>query len=199
MTGRPCPVPCAHPSPRRSCPSRPPAQIGPLPVLVFLAVGTLGAVLLAGSLVRGEFLGDLVERIAHRTLPPWLTGMFCGTLLAGFGYSAALYSNLQFPLGLDIVLGLLSAGAVAAVVSLIGHLIEQGRIPEPRRAEHHLTGRTGHVVTTIPVDGQGAVSVVVAGRLVKIRARAPQELPAGTPVTVIDMADHVADVEPIAS
>lgn len=168
-------------------------------MLVFLAIGTLGAVLLAASFVRGEFLGELVERVGRRALPPWLTGTLCGAMLAGFGYSAAAFSTLMFPPVLTVTLGLLSAAAVTAVVILVGQLVAHGKIPEPRGATHQLAGRTGHVVTPIPVDGQGAVSVVVAGRLVKIRARATQELPAGTAVTVLDVADHVAEVERIAS
>ena len=47
-----------------------------------------------------------------------------------------------------------------------------------------LPGRVGTVISAIPEGGFGEVSVMVAGHITKLNARAATALPAGTPVTV---------------
>ena len=47
-----------------------------------------------------------------------------------------------------------------------------------------LPGQPGTVISAIPEGGLGEVSIVVAGHITKLNARAATALPSGTPVTV---------------
>jgi membrane protein implicated in regulation of membrane protease activity len=142
----------------------------------FLVIGGIGVVLLLVSLVGGDLL-DGVD----------LGGdLFSGAALAGFlgafGFAGALASGAAGT-GVGIVAGLVSGVVVGGLVGYATARLRRGGDEATVRSAD-LAGHDGTVISAIPEGGLGEVSVVIAGHITKLNARASTALPSGTPVTV---------------
>ena len=143
----------------------------------FLVIGGIGVVLLLVSLVGGDVL-DGVD----------LGGdLFSGAALAGFlgafGFAGALAAGATDDTGIGIVVGLVSGVVVGGLVGYATARLRRGGDEATVRSSD-LPGQHGTVISAIPEGGLGEVSIVVAGHITKLNARAATALPSGSPVTV---------------
>lgn len=147
-------------------------------MIAFLVIGGVGILLLLVSLVAGDVLdgaldfgGDLVS----------------GTALAGFlgafGFAGALAFDASRSVTVGIVVGLLVGVVAGLVVGWASSRLRRGGDEGTVRTAD-LPGREGAVVSAIPEGGLGEVSIVVAGHITKLNARAATALSPGTPIRV---------------
>ncbi len=145
-----------------------------------LAVGGLTALLL-GTLLDGVLdLSGLVPDGGWFSLPA------IGGFFAVLGFTGILCTSLGLPTAAALAIGLL-AGALAAfgVLRLTGLLRRDGT--EGATSREQLVGLTATVVSDVPVDGYGEVSVVLAGTSSKFTARSEgTAIPRGTDVLVLE-------------
>jgi hypothetical protein len=148
-------------------------------VVAFIVIGVVGLALLALSLVAGEVLDGALDGLGG----DWLSGAAVAGFLAAFGFGGALALNAGTGTGVATLVGL-GAGAAAGGVAgwLTSTLSKDDGDATPRSAD--LTGREGTVISAVPSDGYGEVSVVVSGHITKLNARAVEPLAVGTPVRV---------------
>lgn len=146
-------------------------------VFTFLIIGGIGILLLLISLVVGDFLDSF----------DFGGDLFSGAALAGFlgafGFAGAITHDLQDSLGLSMAVGLAAGVAIGAAVGWASLQLKKGG-DEANVRTGDLTGQEATVVSPIPEDGFGEVSIVVSGHITKLHARAAAGLSAGTPVTI---------------
>lgn len=152
----------------------------------FIVIGTVGLALLLLSVVAGEFLDGLFEAIESDLF----SGTAIGAFLAAFG-SVGLLVVQPLGMGVAIVAGLVGGLLIGGGVIWISRVLRQGGDEDTVRTAT-LAGKQGAVVTDIPADGFGQVSVTVAGHITRLSARASVPLPAGTQVTVTDVLSSTA-------
>ena len=147
-------------------------------MVAFLVIGGVGVLLLLVSLVAGDVLDGVFD---------FGGDLFSGSALAGFlgafGFAGALAFDATGSSGAGIGVGLASGIAVGALVGWVTLRLRRGG-DEANVRSGDLPGRVGTVISAIPDGGFGEVSVMVAGHITKLNARAATALPAGTPVTV---------------
>ena len=143
----------------------------------FLVIGALGLGILVTSLVVGDLL-DLPDGFGGDVLS---TAAIAG-FLAAFGFGAALGLDALGTAAASVV----GVGAGVAAGGLAGWLTKalsaDRTDPTPRPVD--LVGLRGTVVSAVPSEGYGEVSIVVRGHLTKLNARSEEPLAAGTAVTV---------------
>ncbi|MFW6598199.1 NfeD family protein [Propionibacteriaceae bacterium Y2011] len=146
----------------------------------FLIIGAVGILFLLASIVLGDVFDGVFEGIGG--------DIFSGAAVAGFlgafGFSGALVlSALPDQLIVAIIVGLVVGLAVGAGVGWITLKLRN------TGGEHNvntatLVDSTGTVISDIPAEGYGEVSLVAAGHITKLNARSSVPLSAGTPVKV---------------
>jgi membrane protein implicated in regulation of membrane protease activity len=162
-------------------------------VTVFLVLGALGVVLLLVALVLGDVLDGALEGLS--------AGFFSTEALAGFlgalGFGGAIALDATGSTSLAVVIGLVLGallGAAAAKASRFLH--GTGETDTVRTAD--MVEKIGRVVSAIPEDGFGTVSISVGGHLTRLNARSSVAVPAGTEVSVTQVISPTAvQVEPL--
>lgn len=161
----------------------------------FLLLGVAGLVLLLATLL----LGDLVDGLGEGFGPDWLSGTAVAAFLAAVGFAGAL--ALQGGLGTPAATGVgVGAGAAAAVLVglLTRALTRDGDDVTPRSGA--LLGARATVVSDVPADGYGTVSLVVAGHPTRLNARSGTGLRTGTQVVVSAVLSSTAvQVDPLTA
>ncbi len=160
---------------------------------VFLAVGAAGVVLLLVALVVGDVLDGALEGLS--------AGFFSTEALAGFlgalGFGGAIALDITGSTSVAVVVGLVLGvllGAVAAKASAFLH--GDGETDTVRTAD--MVEKIGQVVSAIPEDGFGVVSISVAGHITRLNARSSGAVPAGTTVSVTaTLSPTAVQVEPL--
>lgn len=160
--------------------------------VAFLAVGSLGIVVLLLSMVVGEigeFGGDADGPFSVPAI---------AALLGGVGFGGAAATGLlpaTLPSGLSALLSAL-AGLVVAVPLAWGAVRLSRALRDMPTQEtltrHHLAGSQGVVVSAVPAGGFGEVRLALAGQPLKFAARSDVALPAGTPVYVVEALSETA-------
>lgn len=163
----------------------------------FLAIGGIGLGLLLVSLVVGEVFDGVLEAL-DADGGGWLSTPVIGSFLAAFGFGGAL---TMYGTGVGIpggaLAGLLSGAAVGGVAVVVTRQLMHMPTDQSMRTGD-LVGRRATVVTPIPEDGYGEISVSHLGQTMKYNARAQQAVPFGTPVEVTAVISSSALlVEPI--
>lgn len=148
-------------------------------MVAFLVIGGIGILLLLVSLVAGEVFDGLFESIGGDLL----SGGAVAGFLAALGFVGALILGATDSSGLAIVGGLLAGIAMGALAGWGTKLLSKGGDDATVRSSS-LVGHPGTVISAIPAEGYGQVSVVVAGHITQLNARAAEALPAGTAVVV---------------
>jgi len=162
-------------------------------VTVFLVVGALGVVLLLVALLVGDVLDGALEGLS--------AGFFSTEALAGFlgalGFGGAIALDITGSTSVAVVVGLVLGvllGAVAAKASAFLH--GDGETDTVRTAD--MVEKIGQVVSAIPEDGFGVVSISVAGHITRLNARSSGAVPAGTTVSVTaTLSPTAVQVEPL--
>jgi membrane protein implicated in regulation of membrane protease activity len=151
--------------------------------IIYLAIGIGGTVLVAVSLL----LGDIFEGLFGVGDGG---GAFSLPVLAGFmgcfGYAGAITASVANDnaavLGALVGVGVAIPGALG-ISRLLNSLMRQ--TDETPTATDYV-GTTGIVITAIPANKYGEVSIALGGHPRKVSALATTALPAGTKVTVIE-------------
>lgn len=161
---------------------------------VFLVIGSVGVLFLLASLVLGDFFDGVFDGIGG----DMFSGAALGGFLGVFGFVGALVLAISpDSLVVAILSGLVAGFAVGAAVGWVTMKLKS------TGGEHNVTaggllGLTGSVVSDIPADGYGQVSVVSNGHITKLNARSSTPMSAGTPVkvtavlsaTAVEVAPH---------
>lgn len=147
---------------------------------VFLTIGGVGLVLLVLALVVGDHVDGVLNVL---DAGEWFTGAGLAGFLGALGFVGALILGLTDNPAVAIAAGAVAGLAVGAAVAWVTvRLRHAGTGSAPNRAS--LIGRTGVVVSDIPLDGLGEIRV--AGSLDKVHARANRPIPAGTEVWIVE-------------
>lgn len=150
---------------------------------VFLSIGVAGIVLLLLAIVVGDHFDGIFDALGGGD---WFTGAGLAGFLGAFGFAGAFALSTTNNSTAAVIVGLLTGLVVGAAVAWVTiKLRHSGEGVTPRTDE--LIGQQGTVVTDIPSDGYGEVGLVNRGHITKVNARAPEPIPAGTPVTVTDI------------
>lgn len=141
-------------------------------------IGCVGIALLIFSIVLGDLLDGLFDIGSDLFSSAAMAGF-----LGAFGFAGALgldaTDNVTAAVGIGVAAGLV-VGAGAGWASM---KLKQGG-DESNVRTGNLTGTPATVLSAIPADGYGEITVVVAGHITKLNARSAEPLPSGTPVTI---------------
>ncbi len=136
------------------------------------------------SLVIGEIFDGLLESFNFDGAGV-ASGPVIGSFLAAFGFGAALTMySAGTGAGVSALAGLGAGLAVGAAALAITHNLMNMPTDAPMRSAD-LVGSVGTVVTPIPEDGIGEISLVHRGQPMKLTARSSQPIVAGIAVTVV--------------
>jgi len=153
-------------------------------VVGYIIIGSVGLAILVVSLLVGEIFEGILDAFDLDGGAGILSTPVIGSFLAAFGFGAALimYATNAGP-GVGAVGGLASGAVVGGIAMVMVRSLMNMPTDEPVRTSG-LVGHAGTVVTRIPQDGLGEVTVVYAGQYMKLSARAAEPIPAGVPVVV---------------
>jgi len=150
-------------------------------VTAFIVIGAVGLALVVLSLLLGEVFDGLLDIDVGG-------GMFSapvlGSFLASFGFGAAL---IVYSTGVSGALGAVGGLVSGLVVGGIALVMMRSLVNMPTDetvSTSGLTGEPGIVITSIPQDGFGEVTIRHHGSQHKYNARALEPIPAGAPVRV---------------
>jgi membrane protein implicated in regulation of membrane protease activity len=165
---------------------------------VFLAIGGVGFLFLAVSLVFGEIFDHLGGGFDH--FDHGGPGLFSGRVMAvfitafgGFGAVATHYGLSPLPAcGVGFASGLVFGGAIYAFARF---LFDQQATSEVRSSD--LAGQTARVVVTIPAAGIGQIRCRIGEELVDkvARSRDGESIPEGTPVLIDEVLGETVIVK----
>jgi hypothetical protein len=165
-----------------------------------IVLGVLGLVVVCAGLLLGDLLDGAVDVVVPGDVAPGVTPAV-GAAVSAFGFGGALAlrgADLAPPLALALA----AAGALA--VGGVAFALARAVVGEPSAAPSgtDLYGVFGSLVTPVPANGYGEMTVVVHGTRRKLAARAEQPLSAGTPVYVLEVLSEtsvlVAPADPLA-
>lgn len=150
----------------------------------FLVIGGVGLAVVLAALLLGDLLDGVFEAIDLDAGSGILSAPVLGSFLGAFGFGAALIMYATgVGAGLGALGGLVSGLAVGgAALMLTRSLINMPTDPSMDSAD--LVGTLGTVITRIPVDGFGEVTIRHLGQVQKLAARSAEPVAAGTTVMV---------------
>lgn len=156
-------------------------------MLGFLIIGVVGLVILLLSLVLGEILEGVFSAFDLELGGGVFSTPVIGSFLAAFGFGAAV---TMYAAGLGATGGAFSGLLSGVAVGGLALLLTRSLINMPTDhtpAASDVVGARGTVVTAIPADGYGEVSLRSAGQVAKRNARGTEPMPAGQAVEVVDV------------
>jgi membrane protein implicated in regulation of membrane protease activity len=145
----------------------------------YLVIGGIGVALLVFSLVVGELFDGLFDAFGSDLL----SGASLAAFLGALGFVGALVFGSTGSHGWATAAGLGAGLVVGAGAGWLSAALNRGGDESTVRSSS-LAGRDATVVSAVPAEGYGEISVVVNGHITKLNARAGEALPAGTPVTI---------------
>jgi hypothetical protein len=162
-------------------------------VSIFIVIGVVGLILLVASLVLGDVLDGLTD-VFDLDAGGYLSGPAIGAFLGAFGFGAALIDyNTDLGTGASAVGGLVIGAAIGGVVGLTTRTLMHLPTDASVRAAD-LVGARATVITRIPENGYGEVTLVQAGQLMKLAARADGTVREGVEVTVTSVLSSTSVV-----
>jgi hypothetical protein len=160
---------------------------------LFVVVGVAGLALLLVALVAGEVLDGLLDGLGGG----WFSGAVVGGFISAFGFGAALAEATGAGTGVVVAVGVAAGAVVGGFAGWLTRTVRSGGTDSTPRT-HDAVGLDGTVVSGIPVDGYGTISVRIGGHLVRYNARAELPLEPGTPIHVTGVLSPTAvDVAPL--
>ena len=149
-------------------------------MLAFLIIGGIGIVLLLIAVIIGDALGGALDSIGIGA--DWVTGAVAG-FLGAFGFAGALALSLTDSTLIAAIVGVVAGAGFGALAAWGTRQLQSGGDDSTVRSSA-LVGVTGTVISAIPEQGYGEISVVVAGHLTKLNARCAEPVPSGHAVIV---------------
>lgn len=145
---------------------------------LFLVIGGIGILLLLITLVLGDVLDGVLDFGGDL-----ISGPALAAFLGAFGFGGALALGAGASMGVAIAVGLAVGALLGAGAGFVSAQLHKGG-DESNVRTASLVGRDASVVTAIPESGFGTVSIVAAGHITSLNARAQEAIPAGTPVII---------------
>lgn len=154
----------------------------------FIVIGVVGLAIVLASLLLGDILEGLFDAFDADFGHGVFSAPVIGSFLAAFGFGAALVMTATgIGAAGGALAGLASGGVIGALALLMTRsLMHMPTDPTMRSAD--LVGSTGVVITPIPAEGLGEVSLTYAGQITKLSARASAPISSGTTVVVTQVA-----------
>ncbi|GAB3703097.1 NfeD family protein [Mariniluteicoccus flavus] len=152
----------------------------------FLIIGGIGLAILVVSLFAGEVLdtGDLLGSDIFSIAS-------IAAFVAAFGFTAAATDTLTTLPALPFLAGALGGAAFSALTIWLTRHLKNSRTDATITADS-LVGHEGRVLTAIPADGFGQVTLRLAGQRLTYSARAATALDSGTRVWVSQVLSPTA-------
>jgi membrane-bound ClpP family serine protease len=145
----------------------------------FLVIGIVGLVLVGISLVLGDIFDGVLDALAGDVFSSAVIGGF----VSAFGFGAALMQGIGTPAVVSVPVGIAAGVAVGWLAWWLTKLVKDGGSDGTLTPEDAL-GRSGRVVTGIPVDGFGTIRLMIGGHSVQLNAKAEAPIGQGTEVHV---------------
>ena len=150
----------------------------------FLIIGAVGLGVVLITLVLGDLLDGVFEAFDADIGGGVFSAPVVGSFLAAFGFGAAL---IMYATGVGAAAGALGGLASGAVIGGVALFFTRSLMNMPTDDSmdtNDLVGQPGTVITRIPAEGLGEVTIRHLGQQHKKYARAAQPVPAGTAVVV---------------
>lgn len=154
---------------------------------VFLVLGVAGLALLLVSLVLGDVLDGAFDALAGDVFSTAVIGAF----VSATGFGGALGEAVGLPTAGSVAVGLVAGAGFAWVAAWLTRLVRGGGSDATVSTDDAL-GHAGRVVSAIPAEGYGSVSVFVGGHTLRLNARAGVPIEAGTEVHVTEVISPTA-------
>jgi membrane protein implicated in regulation of membrane protease activity len=145
----------------------------------YLVIGGIGVALLVVSLVVGEVFEGVFDSLGGDLV----SGASLAAFLGALGFVGALTYGATDSHGWATAAGLGAGAVIGTGAGFLTRALNRDGGDSTVRSSS-LAGRDATVVSAVPEDGYGEVSVVVSGHITKLNARSEAALPAGTPVTI---------------
>jgi hypothetical protein len=174
--------------------------VGGNAVTAFIVIGAVGLAIVLLTLLLGEIFEGVFGALDVDAGGGVFSAPVIGSFLAAFGFGAAL---IMFATGVGATVGALGGLASGAVVGGFALLLMRNLINMPTDqtvTTRGLEGQRAVVITPIPADGYGEVTIRHHGEQRKYNARASQAMKVGTQaeVTAVLSASAVV-VAPLTS
>ncbi len=150
----------------------------------FLVIGAVGLAIIVLSLVVGGVLDGLFGLFDVDVGGGVFSAPVLGSFLAAFGFGAAL---IMFSTGGNATIGALGGVASGGVIGAIALVMMRTLMDMPTDetvTTQGLEGTAAIVITPIPADGYGEVTIRHHGEQRKYNARSDRALPIGARVRV---------------
>ena len=156
---------------------------------VFLIIGAVGVALVLMALVVGDVLDGLFHFDALGTDLFSLSSIaaFVGAFGFGGAIGLALLDNTFFA----SLVGIVTGGAAAFGAYKVTQALKSGESAASFRPDS-MIGHTGRVITAIPADGFGEITLSVAGHVRKFSAKSALPVEAGAEVWVSGIVSPTA-------
>ncbi len=160
----------------------------------FVVIGSLGLLMVVGSLVLGDLLEGAFESLDIDAGGGAFSTPVLGSFLAAFGFGAVLVrTSSDAGPGVAAVGGAAGGLVMGAVALWITRSLMHMATDDPVRT-NDVVGKTAVVVSAIPAGGLGEVSLVHLGQRLKYSARAAAAIPFGCEVVVIAVTSSASVV-----
>ncbi|GAA1139814.1 hypothetical protein [Nocardioides aquiterrae] len=154
---------------------------------VFVVIGVCGLVLLAVSLL----LGDLLDGVGDVIPSDLFSTEVIGAFVAALGFGGAIADAAGAPAGVSWAVGVVAGVGFAWFAGWLTRLVRGGGSDGTLSTDDSV-GHSGRVVSAIPADGFGSVTVAVGGHTLRLNARADVPLEPGTEVHVTGVISPTA-------
>lgn len=151
----------------------------------FLIVGICGVAVLFVSLVLGD-LFDL-EALAG----DWFSTAALGGFISALGFGGLFAQGLGAPTFVATLIGTGAGLVVGWFCAWLTRLVKGGGTDSTPQTRDIL-GWDATVVSAIPAEGYGSITVRRGGHVLRYNAKSDRELPAGTAVHVTDVLSPTA-------
>ena len=160
----------------------------------FLVIGMVGVGLVVAALLFGDVLDGMLDFVDLDASGGLFSLPVIGSFIAAFGFGAALLmSGLSFSTGAALAGGLVAGATMGgAALGVTRALLNMPTDPTPRTQD--LVGSLGTVITRIPPNGLGEVTIAQAGQRVKLNAKSDVPIDSGTTVVVVDVTSPTSVV-----
>lgn len=149
-------------------------------LLIFLGIGGVGLVLLLLTFIIGEVIDGVMDAVG----PDYFSGTAIAGFLSAFGFVGAWVYEGTENTGIAMGAGFAGGLAMGAAAGFASRKLMTGGDEDTVRTAG-LIGLTGNVVSDIPEQGMGQVSVIAAGHITRLNARADKPLAAGVAIKIV--------------